>query len=359
MMLSYHELFNIYNLVFMQKNGKIIREVTEEDLLKQKPFSYFGWEGNDSFSFLSISDAYWEVSKLIYKKMGEACNRNDITDTYIYPLFFNYRHSIETFLKYLYFKYGSNNDNDRKGYLQKGHDLQKLWEELNPILKNVRTTEKIADIKSYILEINRFDQGSFTMRYPINKNLASNKSVMQFDFICFAEGMNGLCESLRQLDYDLSNRCTEFAKQEEVKLYINMIEKYKNAIEEFIEILKSEKQSESTSFCKITFSEIELEEVWGKSKREKFFDNRDSDLIVLLCALFYGGQGKHAKIINLSTDPCLKKKEFVWYCNKLLKQENLCFGEQIDNCSQFPICSKSASVLLKYIDDARNILLES
>lgn len=347
----------------MQKTYKIIREVTEKELSIHKPFSYFGWEGNGSFSFSSISDAYLEVSKLIYKKMSSE-NRNDITDTYIYPLFFNYRHSIETFLKYLYFEYGDKDENARKNYLNKNHDLENLWKTLKPYLatgkKHVGSSVDIGVVESRIKEINKFDSNSMKMRYPINKDLTSNKSVMQFDFIHFANGMNELCESLRQLDSDLSNQCTEFAEHNEVDFYINMIEKYKDKIEEFIQILKSEKQSESTSFYTINFSDIEFDEVLGKSKREEFLGNCDSDLIVLLCGLFYGGQGKHDKIIKLAKAPCLKKQEFVQYCNKLLKQENLCFGKQIaGDYSQFPICSKEALTLFECIDDARKILLES
>ena len=48
------------------------------------------------------------------------------------------------------------------------------------------------------------------MRYPIEKNLKVNKEQeSHFDFINFGERMNDLCDSLRQLNYDLSNQMTD------------------------------------------------------------------------------------------------------------------------------------------------------
>ena len=43
----------------MNTTDVIIREFTKEELITREPFSYFGWEGNGAFSFLTISDGYW------------------------------------------------------------------------------------------------------------------------------------------------------------------------------------------------------------------------------------------------------------------------------------------------------------
>ena len=92
-------------------NKKTIwREVTEKELLEGKPFSHFGWEGNDAFSFATISDGYWKAAKILLQKMASDSHKIEIIDTLIYPLFFNYRHSIEAFLKALFFSHGNHTD---------------------------------------------------------------------------------------------------------------------------------------------------------------------------------------------------------------------------------------------------------
>ena len=53
----------------MNETDIIIRELTQEELITRKPFSHFGWEGDGAFSFLTISDGYWESAKLLLEKM--------------------------------------------------------------------------------------------------------------------------------------------------------------------------------------------------------------------------------------------------------------------------------------------------
>lgn len=53
----------------MNTTDVIIREFTKEELITREPFSYFGWEGNGAFSFLTISDGYWECAKMLLERM--------------------------------------------------------------------------------------------------------------------------------------------------------------------------------------------------------------------------------------------------------------------------------------------------
>lgn len=50
--------------------------------------------------------------------------------------------------------------------------------------------------------------------------------------------MNELCDSLRQLDYELSNQMLETASLEELTAYLNVIKKYRTQIDKFLSILK-------------------------------------------------------------------------------------------------------------------------
>ena len=53
----------------MNETDIIIRELTQEELIARKPISHFGWEGAGAFSFLTISDGYWESAKILLERM--------------------------------------------------------------------------------------------------------------------------------------------------------------------------------------------------------------------------------------------------------------------------------------------------
>lgn len=157
----------------MNTTDAIIRELTQEEIIARGPFSHFGWEGDGAFSFLTISDGYWESAKMLLERMEKESNNFAIVDSLVYPLFFNYRHSIETYLKLLFFKYGEQTEQARRDFLELGHDLQNLWANLRPYLnkgkKHVGSSINLDAVEHYIKSINGFDPNSMVMRYPIEK----------------------------------------------------------------------------------------------------------------------------------------------------------------------------------------------
>ena len=72
----------------MNETDIIIRELTQEELIARKPFSHFGWEGAGAFSFLTISDGYWESAKILLERMEKESNNFAVVDSLVYPLFF-------------------------------------------------------------------------------------------------------------------------------------------------------------------------------------------------------------------------------------------------------------------------------
>ena len=138
----------------MDKTDVILRELTEKEVLERKPFSHFGWEGNGAFSFVSISDGYWDSAKILLGKMISDSRKIAVIDTLIYPLFFNYRHSIEAYLKALFFNHGNHTEEERQKFLKCGHNLQSLWSNLRPTLdagkKHVGSSVNLDAIEHYI-----------------------------------------------------------------------------------------------------------------------------------------------------------------------------------------------------------------
>lgn len=338
----------------MNETDIIIRELTEEELRSRKPFAHFGWEGVGAFSFAVISEAYWGSAKELLEKMKAESKNFAVVDSLVYPLFFNYRHSIETYLKLLYFKYGGQDDSAKRCFLNYGHNLEKLWRNLRPYLskgiEHVGSTVSLDAIEHYIKSINEFDSSSMMMRYPIKKDLAPNKDhEYHFDFVNFGERLNDLYDSLRRLDDDLSNQMYEVASDEDVEAYLKMIEKYRSKIDEFLSLL-------SVESIKMASKELNVKSILEtKDPLCEFFAECDSDLLIILESLFYSGRAVNSCEVRLSVDPICARREFVKFCYNRLECDGLRFGEGFDEY-QINIRSKSASAVLKAISTSLAIL---
>ena len=339
----------------MNNNDPIWREVTEKELLERKPFSHFGWEGNDAFSFETISDGYWEAAKIILREMDSNIQKIEIIDTLIYPLFFNYRHSIETYLKALFFNHGNHTDEEKQIFLKKGHNLQSLWSNLRPTLnagkKHVGSSVNLIAIEDYIKEINQFDPDSMVMRYPVSKDLKNNKGRQyRIDFMHFGKSMDKLCNNLRLIGYDISNQMDEIATLEEVSNYLEVFTQYKVEIDGFLSLLEKEKEF-TISFSDSEFLSIN-EEI---SQVDKFLQDCASDLLILLNTLFYGGRAVNERSVQLSTSPIRKQEEFIHLCNEISKKDGLSFGTPPQE-HQINIKGKQPSALIAGISTSISIL---
>lgn len=344
----------------MDTNDVIIRELSDAEISTRRPFAHFGWEGDDSFSFSTISDGYWESAKIILEHMKQNSNDFAIVDTLVYPLFFNYRHSVETSLKSLFFNFGKHSEDARREYLEIGHNLQHLWATLKPFLqkrkKHIGGSVDLNAVEHYINEINGFDPDSMVMRYPVEKDLSANKKkAHHFDFIHFSIRMNELCSSLRQINYELSNEMDEEASLEELTDYLNVLELYREEIGRFIEILK--RSIENKDNCNDDKGKSVIDRILNKKPSPvlDFLMSCDSDLLILLDNLFYGGRSVNEHVVRLSNSLVQRQKEFVRFCNELLEQDHLCFGQDPEE-GQVNILGKTAEALLKHISTSLNIL---
>lgn len=344
----------------MDKTDVILRELTEKEVLERKPFSHFGWEGNGAFSFVLISDGYWDSAKILLGKMISDSRKIAVIDTLIYPLFFNYRHSIEAYLKALFFNHGNHTDEERQKFLKCGHNLQSLWSNLRPTLdagkKHVGSSVNLDAIEHYIKEINKFDPDSMMMRYPIRKDLKNNKGRQyRVDFIHFGERMDELCNSLRQIDYDISNQMDELATPEELSKYLGVFTKYKDEIDEFLLLLEKELEDEYKEVAIDFFDLGTSSSDDGMTDVDKFFQACAPDLLILLDNLYYAGRSVNENTVRLSTSPVTRQKEFVNFCYELLSNNGLSFGSP-PKSHQLNIKGKQASSLISGISKSLSIL---
>lgn len=100
-------------------------------------------------------------------------------DTVIYPIVFNYRHYLELSMKII-IKDGFELLEVVESF-PKHHKISKLWEMSRNIIEKVwengGVDEDIEDVEKYIMEFSRYDEGSFTFRYPEDKKGNKNDRV--------------------------------------------------------------------------------------------------------------------------------------------------------------------------------------
>lgn len=336
----------------MTKADEIFHELTRDEVAKNKPFSYFGWEGVDALAFYSMSDAYWYAAKVLLDKMKFNPKNVEVTDGLIYPLFFNYRHSVESCLKALFFKYGAQSEVDKKKYLEKGHSLYGLWKTLKPCLsggvKHVGSSISLDAVEHYIREIHRFDPNSMVMRYPITKKLnphPERQGPMHLDFIHFADCMEALCHALRQLNDDISGQIEKEATQVEVDELLGIYERYQDKIDKFLLLLTEDINCNPKETWYAVFPD-DLEDLLTQSEPsyQSFLRDCEPDMLILLEALYYVGCSINQEV-RLATLYAQRLKEFVQLCKEHLKANSLSFGNPIGTTYlKVQHCSPSALI---------------
>lgn len=106
--------------------------------------AYFGWQDQDT-ALIGIKMGYKNSADDLVDialREGEKSNIR-ILDTYIFPIVFLYRNSIEASLKSIYFRFCGE-------ILKGGHDLVVLWDNLNKqVLLEFEKDTFIEQVKSY------------------------------------------------------------------------------------------------------------------------------------------------------------------------------------------------------------------
>ena len=92
--------------------------------------AYFGWQ-DKSTALLGLKEGYKNsADNLVDIALEKADNKT--LDTYIFPILFLYRHSLEISLKLIYYGFF--------GKVPKGHELDKLWEKVyDDVIKEINS----------------------------------------------------------------------------------------------------------------------------------------------------------------------------------------------------------------------------
>lgn len=316
-------------------------------------FSHFGWEGIGSFAFFMYAESYKRAGELLYIKMKEGNNGD--RDALIYPLCFNYRHCMEMLLKFLYIKFSKESGEGIKEFLNKGHDLNKIWNVLKSILKinidKVGTRVDINFIENCVNEMNGFDEKSMRMRYPINKKLEPNNKIeLRFDFHNFHDKMVIFYESICQLDSDISNQVRYQGTKEEKELFVKKYNLAKREIMEYLNIIRpyvGNSIKKKINFKNLFNGDDEYVII------EEYLDSLTSDHKIVIEVLFYTGRAVNSKEVRLSKTSSMKVRDFINFCLYQMKNFELEFGKEIPYMNT---SSKQLEDIIRNIETAMSII---
>ena len=161
--------------------GNTLFKVIDGDILQKEGSSpslrYTGY-GFNQVAFQVMAHGYKDAADLLAKsQINQGENYND---GLLYPIFFCYRQAVELMLKaimmncLLPFNQPRTKEDDE--LLRKGihsHYLQNLFEAIIARIKNQGYYDDyqtvLSELKPYIDDFNEFDKGSFSMRYPADK----------------------------------------------------------------------------------------------------------------------------------------------------------------------------------------------
>ncbi|MCH4888945.1 hypothetical protein EZV73_15230 [Acidaminobacter sp. JC074] len=110
----------------------------------QRTRAYFGWQDKDT-AFYGVKMGYKNAADKLVDDAIESGLTGAIStlDTFIFPICFLYRNSIEVSLKGIYMRYCG-------GLLKGGHDLVLLWNNLyNEVILNIQDDKFLDEVKKY------------------------------------------------------------------------------------------------------------------------------------------------------------------------------------------------------------------
>ncbi|MTI47655.1 MAG: hypothetical protein FH761_07420 [Firmicutes bacterium] len=192
----------------MSKNSNIF--INGEDFYSR---AYFGWQNKYSSLTGLIMGYRNSANDLVEIALEKGQNVNiSVLDTYIYPVFFMYRHSIELSIKRIYLRCCG-------GIPKGGHDLIVLWDKvkkevidnLDSIFEEVKEKKdefvqfqiddkNLKNIRLRLIEISKVDSKSDVFRYLIDNNGELYFTDSKFiDYKHMKKRMNDILEYLEYL----------------------------------------------------------------------------------------------------------------------------------------------------------------
>ena len=309
--------------------------ITSKDILFQeasKPapkhsFAYLDSKQSVGGRFEMYIAGYIKAAEILYEQYFVEDNSTFVFDSIVFPLCFTYRHVTELYIKKLYFCCSGTTKEDKEKFLKKSsHDIEGAWEKTKPhILKLVdklgieRDQIDLEAIESYLSQIAKFDEGSFTMRFPVGKNAKGiTYTNLRLDIEHLHNRMTALFEYLRILESRISDTIinNQVSIEFSDRVFIEY-DKARNNISDVISILRSNDES---------------------ALRHKI-DKMNIGAVTLTTLLLCAGRDLYGKEYQLAKNCEERGKDYLWIL-KATYDECFFISFEDTDLSKWEICFK-------------------
>ena len=352
----------------LQHGDKLFVFFEKNKIPKKGRYSYFGNHFGTVSGFNQYIEGYILAVEAIYNEYASCDSyRNDILDTIIYPLCFNYRQIIELSIKYLYFKYSGTNDTDKVSFVKRvSHKLNKAWKEVKPflipLLSKRNSSIDLSLFDEFINEVDLFDADSFRMRYPIKRDLTPvHPESVKLDVIGLHSKMSDLFEMFKSLDYEIDNTIIDNTYDFElINGFKDLFVKYKSQIIKVSKALNklAEKELMQTVFSSIQPIGVFLENNALNDSHSNGFENyvlnlSSENAFILGLLIIVGRKMVDAEIILAVNEQ--RKKDFsklmeitFQQCESFLSLD----GRYPNRDMCYPLFEKAPGVTSKWLNTA-------
>lgn len=166
----------------------------------------------------TYAHGYASAANLLLEKVIENEGGDFYVDTYVYPICFNMRHSVELYLKSAALKIISLYEKRKLDIppfdLKGSHDIGNIWEYIkNYAIKFDKRLEKnINKLDQYIIDIAEIDATGQVFRYPFDtENIKHLVDVNLINLISLKKRWNELKIILDELEFTLSHLVKEYS----------------------------------------------------------------------------------------------------------------------------------------------------
>lgn len=340
------------------KNNCVFSEIPIEKITKNNlnHFCHYGWieddknnydwEGYCKLSFGSFAQSYYESAEILFEKFQESKDDFRILNYTGITMCFIYRHFVELSIKYLYLRLSHPNKDTFMDFLKHGHNLQKLWNELKPVIiekgKIYHCSANLKIVEKYITDIHKFDKKSEKLRYPIDRNLRPTNYDTKLDIFNLHNKMQELHKAFE--DYEDSFPPCEMPDipSEELTSFLKKYHELKPKIESFLSSLKSDYNTKSKEKDSRNLYEQIMDHI--KNPQPTPFDSLSDDELILLDALYYTGDNIN---FQLYKDPHRARVDAVKRCVLNMKRDKLEFGKPANE--KIGVTNKRPDLILQFV----------
>jgi len=357
--------------MFISKNARLFDTLSLDTHSQQQRFSYFGLDFGTVGGFENYIKGYILASKSLFIHYQSFENYEiEKLDTLVYPLCFIYRHIVELYIKYFFFKYSKSNEQEKKVFIKKvNHKLRSAWDDtrtcIDFLLNKINNPIDLEIIENYVQQFDDFDGGSFRMRYPIKKNLTTaHTGPIKLDIIDLNKKMMTLFELFEQLDSSIDsllieNICkpgfTNFMK----KTYL----KRKSDVVSVMDTLRDFPNEKPSGLHDIEFSlDKIIDDIFEPNIEEEHFKNTLTQLpnqsAAVLALLTHVGRNLSEGRFRLAENSNERTKDFFKVLELTLIEcaHFISFSDKFTNYEMcYAVLEKSSEVTLNWLKISTNI----